>query len=688
MDVAAARLASVWLEFSSSSSTSYRRVLVWIAGLSLAYYATAVAGYASLMMPSLPSMAVLWPPNVLLFVAFLLTPARLWPLIVVFAFLTQLAVAATMSIPLGRSLGMFTGNLSQPIIAATILRRLGHRDAHLLGTLKGVTAFVVVAVIGAPAIASIVSAATLSFNGLVTDIWAHWRMRFVTNVLSTIVLAPPLLTFLGWRSIPRPIGPPVAEFLILLTCLTASERLVNTFATPVTISPLLFAPLPFLLWAAVRFGQAGLGVVLCFTTLFRYFVGAHPGQGLATPPDAIVATQLTLIAMSLPLIVLSALLAERRSAEEALRTGHSRYGLATMAGSVGVWDWNLASNFVYADPSLKSILGFRDNEIGNHFDDWQARIHPDDRERLMAAAYAHLEGRAPTFEVEHRMLHRDGSARSFMVRGAIVEREAGRPSRMTGTTTDITARKAAEEALEEAKAELARLTRLSDMGGLTAAIAHEVNQPLCAIVANASAALRWLGSDHADLPQVREALTDVICDGKRASELIRRTRGLFERGELERRPVDLNNIVDSALALTRGSLEAGRIVVRTELDPTLPFVRADQVQMQQVFCNLVINAVEAMGRVAGGEQTLQIRTHHQEGSAIHATVMDSGEGFGGDDPERVFQPLVTTRPEGMGIGLSMSRIIVEMHGGRLWATPNAGAGATFHILLPLSDMHG
>jgi PAS domain S-box-containing protein len=685
MDVAAARPAVGWLEFSTSSSSSYRRVLIWIAALSLAYYATAVAGYASLMIPSLPSMAVLWPPNVLLFVAFLLTPARLWPLIVLFAFLTQLAVAATMSIPLGRSLGMFTGNVSQPIIAAAILRQLGHTE-RLLGTLKGVTAFVLVAVIGAPAIASVVSTATLMASGWATDFWPHWRMRFVTNVLSTIVLAPPLLTFLGWRSVPRPIGPPVAEFLVLLMGLTASERLVNTLATPVTISPLLFAPLPFLLWAAVRFGQAGLGVVLCFTTLFRYFAGAHPGQGLATPPDAIVATQLTLIAMSLPLIVLSALLAERRSAEEALRMSHSRYGLATMAGSVGVWDWNLRTNDVYADPSLKSILGFEDHEIGNHLDDWRPRIHPDDWEWLTAAAQAHIEGRAPTFEIAHRMLHRDGSARSFMVRGAIVEREGGRPSRMTGTTTDITAQKVAEQALENTKAELARLTRLSDMGGLTAAIAHEVNQPLCAIVANASAALRWLGSDHPDVPQVREALTDVVCDGKRASELIRRTRGLFERGELERRLVDVNNIVHSALALTRGPLEAGRVVVRIELDPTLPLVRADQVQLQQVFCNLVINAVEAMAHVTGGEQTLEILTRQQEG-AIQATVTDTGQGFGGDDPERVFRPLVTTRPEGMGIGLSMSRIIVEMHGGRLWATPNAGTGATFHVMLPVGDFH-
>ncbi len=225
------------------------------------------------------------------------------------------------------------------------------------------------------------------------------------------------------------------------------------------------------------------------------------------------------------------------------------------------------------------------------------------------------------------------------------------------------------------------------MGGLTAAIAHEVNQPLCAIVANASAALRWLGSDRPDVSQVREALTDVVCDGKRASELIRRTRGLFERHELERRPVDVNNIVHSALALTRGPLEAGRVVVRIELDPTLPLVRADQVQLQQVFCNLVINAVEAMAQVTGGEQTLQILTRQQEGGAIHATVTDTGQGFGGDDPERVFRPLVTTRPEGMGIGLSMSRIIVEMHGGRLWATPNAGTGATFHVMLPVGDFH-
>ena len=686
MDVAAGiRPAGRWLE--RSAPATYQRALIWIVVLSLAYYATAVAVYARLMMPTLPSMAVLWPPNVLLFVAFLLTPVRLWPVVILFALPTQLAVAATMDIPLGRSLGMFTGNLSQPIIAAAILRRLGQGEG-MLETLRGATAFIFVAVLGAPAIASVVSAATLSATGWITDPLLHWRMRFVTNVLSTIVLAPPLLTFLRWRSLPRALGPAVAEFLILLTCLTASERLVNSLVTSITFYPLLFAPLPFLLWAAVRFGQAGLGIVLCFTALFRFFANAHPGQTLVTPPDAIVATQLTLIAISLPLIVLAALLSERRSTEQALRDGHSRYGLATIAGNVGVWDWNLVTNAIYVDPSLKNILGFADHEIANHLDDWGLRVHPDDGDRVMAAAQAHIEGRTAAFEAAHRMLHRDGSIRWFLARGAVVDRQDGRPIRMIGTDTDITAQKDTEQALEDAKAELARLTRLSDMGGLTAAIAHEVNQPLCAIVANASAALRWLGSDRPDVSQVREALTDVVCDGKRASELIRRTRGLFERGELERRPVDLNNIVHSALALTRGSLEATRVLVRTRLDPVLPLVRADQVQLQQVFCNLIINASEAMTRVTCREHTLQISTCHHEGSGIYATVIDSGEGFDGDDPERVFRPLVTTRPEGMGIGLSMSRIIVEMHGGRLWATPNEGPGATFHILLPLGELHG
>jgi PAS domain S-box-containing protein len=658
------------------------RPLAAIAGLALAYYATAVAGYALLMIPSPPTMAVLWPPNVLLFVAFLVTPLRLWPIVTVFALMTQLAVAATVPIPVGRSLAMFTGNLSQPLIAAGVLRWLGHR-AELFETLTGVTAFVVVAAVAAPAIASLMSATALLAAGWITDPWAHWRMRFVTNMLSTLVLAPPLLIFLRWRTLPRPFAPRVAEFLILLAMLTASERLVESFVTQMTVSPLLFAPLPFLLWAAVRFGPAGLGLVLCFTALFRYFTGAHPGHELPDPPDAIVTTQLTLIAMSLPLLFLSTLLVDRRRSEEALRTGHSRYGLATNAGSVGVWDWDLTTNAMYIDPALKRFIGCDDSEIDNTLDGWARRMHPDDGGRVMAEVQAHIDGRTPAFEVQHRMLHKDGSIRWFLCRGVVVERVGGRATRMTGTDMDITLQKRAEAALEDAQSELARMIRLSDMGGLTATIAHEVNQPLCAIVANANAVLRWLGHAEPDAAQMRAALEDIVRDGKRAGELIRRTRALFERGEIDRQPIAINDVVLSATTLTRAAAVSGRISVHTELQPSLPTITADFVQLQQVFCNLIMNAVEAMSGVANRPLTLTIATRRED-AGVHVTVADTGRGLEEDDAERVFRPLVTSRPDGMGIGLSMSRLIIEMHGGRLWAAPNPDVGATFHILLPPS----
>jgi two-component system, LuxR family, sensor kinase FixL len=668
---------------ANAVARSPARTLSWIVALSLAYYATAVFAHLELRLPAYPSITLLWMPNVLLLVAMLVTPLRVWPVIVLAAVVTQVGVAATLGFPLARALGMFVGNLSQALIAAPILRRVGPWQDQL-DTVRGVTWFIAVAALGAPALASTLASVVLMVTGWISDPWLYWRVRLVTNVLSTLVLVPPVLVFVRARRLPRPLVARTTEFALLLLCLAASERLAVTLATPLTASPLLFAPLPFLLWASVRFGPAGLGLVLCFTALFRYFADSHPSEQFVVDADAIIATQLTLIAMSLPLMYLSALLTERRRSEEELRTGHARYGLATKAGSVGVWDWNLDTNDIYVDPALKVLLGYDDAEIRNHLDEWGQRVHPDDGPRVMAAAQAHIDGQSPAFECPHRMLHKDGSIRWFLARGVIVERRDGRATRIIGTDTDITLQKQAEQALEDAKIELARLTRLSEMGGLTATIAHEVNQPLCAIVANAGAALRWLGREDTDVTQVRAALEDVVRDGKRASELIRRMRGLFERGEIDRQPTDLNQIIQNALGLTRATVEAGGVSADTELDPSLPPVRGDQVQLQQVFCNLIVNAVEAMQNSAGAA-TLRITTGRRDG-AVFAAVSDSGAGLDGD-PERVFRPLVTTRPDGMGIGLSMSRVIVEMHGGRLWATRNDGAGATFHVVLPLSEMH-
>jgi PAS domain S-box-containing protein len=675
--------ASDWL--AGEAIAPRLRPAVLLASLAAAYYLTAVAGHLLLTLPILPSLAILWTPNVLLLGVFLTTPVRLWPLVVLVAFAAQVAVAFTVPVPIGRSLGMFVGNLTQSLLGAIALRRLGDWREQF-ETLRGVTTFVAVAVIGAPAVASFLALFSLSALAWVDEPWLYWRVRFVTNVLSAIAVAPPLLVFLKTQRLPRPFARQALEMAALLLLLGLSERIATSIATPMTGAPLLFSLLPFLLWAAARFGAAGVGIALCFTALFRYFSDVHPAVTVEMAPiDAVVTTQLTLIAMGLPLLFLSALLAERRRGERELRTRDSRYGLATMAGAVGVWDWNLETDEIYVDPALKNLLGFSDAEIANHLDEWGKRVHADDGERVMMAAQAHIEGRAPAFEIAHRMVHKDGSLRWFLARGVVVERRDGRAVRMTGTDMDITTQKQTEQALQEARSELARLTRLSEMGGLTATIAHEVNQPLCAIVANASASLRWLGRDDPDMLQVRGALEDVVRDGNRASALIKRMRSLFERGAVERRPLDLNVIVNSAIALTQGSCDAHRIATRVTLDPALPTVRGDALQLQQVFCNLILNAVESMARTPAAPPVLRIATSRHDGN-VYAEVVDSGAGLG-EDPERIFQPLVTTRSGGMGIGLSMSRMIVEMHGGRLWATPNSDAGATFHVVLPRPEEH-
>ncbi|MGH9314820.1 MAG: ATP-binding protein [Vicinamibacterales bacterium] len=375
---------------------------------------------------------------------------------------------------------------------------------------------------------------------------------------------------------------------------------------------------------------------------------------------------------------------ERTRAEERLRDSERRYALATTAARVGVWDWDLQSNRVYVDPSINVDLGFDPHGPGRSAIEWSRVIHPADLEQARTRTYAHREGRVPSVELECRLFHRDGSIRWFMARGAIVERSDGRPARVSGTATDITERKEAEEALRRAQMELARMSRVSALGELAATIAHEVDQPLCAIVANANACLRWLQGHGADLADVREALADVVTDGNRASEVIRRTRELFRHGPVEQAPVDLNAVIREVVALAQGRAERNHVHFSTDLAAGLPPVMGHRIQLQQVVFNLIVNGLDAM-RDVGRERQLSVRTW-RESSDVRASVSDTGAGLDPREAERIFDPFFTTKPEGMGMGLAITRSIVQAHGGRLWALPNDGGGATFHFVLPGTEI--
>jgi C4-dicarboxylate-specific signal transduction histidine kinase len=247
---------------------------------------------------------------------------------------------------------------------------------------------------------------------------------------------------------------------------------------------------------------------------------------------------------------------------------------------------------------------------------------------------------------------------------------------------DVSATRRAEEKLHEAQAELAHVTRVTTLGELTASIAHEVNQPLAAVVANAEACLRWLDRDIPDLAAARRSAEWVINDGIRASEVVRRVRALAHKADIEKVPLDVNDIVGEIITLVQRELASHRVSLRTELAPALPNILGDRVQLQQVIINLVMNGIEALQPVTDRPRELLIRSRPEEMHGVLLSVTDCGIGISTENANRLFNAFFTTKSSGLGMGLSICRSIVEAHGGRLSAFPNEGPGATFQFVLP------
>jgi PAS domain S-box-containing protein len=247
---------------------------------------------------------------------------------------------------------------------------------------------------------------------------------------------------------------------------------------------------------------------------------------------------------------------------------------------------------------------------------------------------------------------------------------------------DLTDHMQAWEALREAQAELARVTRVTMLGEITASIAHEVNQPLAAVVMNGNACRRWLAADPPDLEEAREAAQRVVKDGVRAGEVLARIRALVRRGETERNALDVNDVIREAIGFTRTELDRERVAIRTELSEGLPAVLGDRVQLQQVLVNLILNARDAMAEVDETSAELTVGSRREASGGVLVEVKDRGRGIDQAQAERIFEAFFSTKPAGLGMGLSVSRSIVEMHGGRIWATPNDGPGATMRFTIP------
>jgi PAS domain S-box-containing protein len=308
------------------------------------------------------------------------------------------------------------------------------------------------------------------------------------------------------------------------------------------------------------------------------------------------------------------------------------------------------------------------------------RVHPDDRARVeQTIDRASRDGK--DFAHGYRLLMPDGSVKHVHATAHAVTDASGEIE-FVGAVTDITSHRRAEAELHEAQANLAHVTRVTALGELAASIAHEVNQPLAAVVTNAAACLRWLDREPANLKEARGTLQSIVKDGNRAGEVIQRVRALANKTADQKAPLHINEVVNEVVSLVQHELSSHRVALRLELAPALPPVLADRIQLQQVILNLVINGIEAMQPVKDRPRELVIRTLQDETSQVLVTVSDVGVGVAAENADRLFDAFFTTKSSGMGMGLSICRSIVNAHGGRLSASGNAGPGATFQFTLP------
>ena len=647
-----------------------------------AYYLGAKIGFALTFRPH--PVSVLWPPNSILLAALLLTPVRIWWVLLLAAFPAHLAAQLQSNVPPTMILCWFISNSCEALIGAGCVRYLIDRPVRF-DRLRNVGIFCFFAAFLGPFLSSFLDAAFVVINHWGQDsYWQVWRIRFTSNVLTALTLVPFIVSWsaegIAWLGKIRRSRFLEAGFL-LLGLLSVNTIAFYKFA-PTADSALLYLPLPFLIWAAVRFGSRGASAAICTVGFLAIWSAGH-GYGPFSTRSAeenALSIQMFLIVMSVPLMLLAAVIEERSKGETTLREREERISLAAESADLAFWTINFERKESWMSDNGRAIFNFGPDEPLSR-ELFLSRVHPEDRNAVDEAIES-ARASSQTFEFEYRLLRPDGETRWLISRGRYGYNDRGGIRELIGVAIDVTAQVKANLQLRLQREEMAHLSRVSSMGELTASLAHELNQPLSAIASNAAAGRRFLTQGSPEPKMFEELLADVAADARRASDIIHGIHDFVRKREGTRRLVNLNEIIREVLRLLHSDLLGRATFVEKQLDPSLPSVDADPVQLQQVLLNLLMNSLEAMHLTSTEKRRILISTKCEADSVV-TSVRDYGSGLPEEDMDKVFTHFYSTKPNGMGMGLTIVRSIIEAHGGKLWAE-NVAEGARFFFALPVT----
>lgn len=671
------------------------------------YYLSAKLGLALTFKPH--PVSILWPPNALLSAALLLSPKRIWPAVLAAAFVAHGIVQLESEIPLRMIVSWFASNSFEAILGASLVRSLNERSPQL-DNVWGTMVFCAIIGFFAPFVSSFLDAAFVKLNtwGQGTY-WDVWRIRFTSNMLAALMVVPLVLTWAkqGAPEIAAKIQNSV-EIALLFSGLTIVCFGVFFHATTGIDAAFLLLPLPFMLWAALRFGSWGAATASSVLSFMVIWSAAH-GHGpfsIGTPEQNVLAIQIFLITFCLTFLLLAAVVEERARAtselaeserryreaaatavaervrmENALNERDARISLATESANLALWAYQPETDTIWMSDKGKIIYGFEQSEALSPVS-LLSCVHPDDVENIKRAFDP--GSFAQSWEIEHRLLRRGGGIRWVITRGRHVVDDKGTLLEIIGVTFDVTAQKEAAAQLQASREEVAHLSRVAMMAEISTSLAHELTQPLAAIMSNAEAGQRMLQVAQHRLHEFHSLLSDIASDASRAGEVVHGIRRMVKKTSRQRTPENLNDVVESTLRILRPEALLNSCELKAKLEPNLPVVEADPVEIQQVLVNLIINSIEATRCKPSNQRKVVITTQRKNETEIEIAVRDSGLGLANEAQAKVFEQFYSTKSEGLGMGLAISRSIVEAHKGMIGAENVQTGGARFYFTLPIT----